>query len=204
MNCLLVPTLALDVSLLERLSNSIDYPVKHKIVVNNGKEDALDDWHSRHRDWSIVSYGHNLGCAGSWNVAANYIENESVLILNSDFVDENFYPIYFEDYDYRIRMRLLGLEPYIVGLRDSDIQHGKGKPGGERYNSMINKCGVLNRDYMLRKWGTLDDNKINFTHPFDNKHDNHIWYWELEKRRRQELLAIWNEFINDENPSIYT
>lgn len=86
MNCLLVPTLALDgASLLERLSNTIDYPIKHKLVVNNGRPDALNEWMSKHPDWEVVHYGRNLGCSGSWNLfSVLFPEEQSCLIVNDD------------------------------------------------------------------------------------------------------------------------
>lgn len=86
MNCLLVPTLALDgASLLERLASTVDYPIKHKVVVNNGRSHALDSWRSRHQDWSVVHDGKNLGCSGSWNLfPVLFPDEEACLILNDD------------------------------------------------------------------------------------------------------------------------
>jgi glycosyltransferase involved in cell wall biosynthesis len=54
--------------LLQRLLNSIDYPVNHLVVVNNGSESLHDlkipdyvHW------WDEIVNGQNLGCAGGWN-----------------------------------------------------------------------------------------------------------------------------------------
>src|SRR5882724_9700126 len=89
MNCLLVPTLALDLSLIERLVNSVDYPIKHKVVVNNGRIDALDRWQKQHTDWVVMSWGH-LGVAASWNKAPLIWPDEDAWLIVND--DEEFQP----------------------------------------------------------------------------------------------------------------
>ncbi len=81
---LLVPTLALDVSLLDRLSKSIDYPVKNKVVINNGKVGDLAEWHLENKDWLIIELGFNYGVAGSWNLAPKIFGDDMWLIINDD------------------------------------------------------------------------------------------------------------------------
>jgi hypothetical protein len=85
MNCLIVPTIALDVSLLERVARSVDFPIKHKVVINGGRPDALDSWSVRHPDWAVLHYGKNLGFAGSVNKSPElFPEDDAFLLMNDD------------------------------------------------------------------------------------------------------------------------
>lgn len=95
MNTLFVPTLGLDVSLLDRLAASVDYPLKYKVVFNNGEPGALDGFRDTHDDWIVKesAFG-NLGVAGSWNQCAKmFPEEQSWLIMNDDAY---FLPGYLE------------------------------------------------------------------------------------------------------------
>ena len=84
-NCLLTATLGLDLSLLDRLAASIDYPVQSKVVINNGRPDALDKWKQSHPDWTVFTSGENVGCAGAWNAAPMLWPGEKAfLIVNDD------------------------------------------------------------------------------------------------------------------------
>jgi hypothetical protein len=82
---LVVPTISLDVSLLDRMAASVDYPVSHKVVINGGRTDALDEWQHFHLDWKIYNFGRNLGFGGSCNAATKLFPyEESWLLLNDD------------------------------------------------------------------------------------------------------------------------
>lgn len=85
MNCLCVPSLGLDVSLLDRLATSIDVPIRWKCVLNNGPLGALEDFACRNPEWFIKEPGNNLGVAGSWNQFAKWFSSEPCwLIANED------------------------------------------------------------------------------------------------------------------------
>lgn len=85
MNCLLVPTIALDISLLDRLAASVDHPIRDKVVINNGRNGALDQWKKSHPDWSVLDQDENLGVAGSWNLAPLiFPRDDAWLICNDD------------------------------------------------------------------------------------------------------------------------
>ena len=251
MNCLLVPTLAFDTDLLTRLANSIDYPIQNKVILNNGKPNALNAWHRIFPDWKIIECGRNLGVAASWNQAPKIFTGEDAwLIVNDDFhfqpgqlelichasdnlhtkyptihftvsqgyncfiwtrkavneiglFDENFYPAYFEDYDYRIRMQLAGLSPFIVGLNDSEITHGKPYSGNQRYRELLDAVDRYARDYFTRKWNhvsdTVDDRTFRTPYNFPN---TPLSYWQLDTSMRLYLSNLWHHFINVPNPSI--
>lgn len=86
MNVLFVPSIGLDVSLLERLAASVDFPVDYKLAWNNGPLGALDSFARLHRDWIVKdsAFG-NLGCSGSWNQAAKVFPDEpAILLINED------------------------------------------------------------------------------------------------------------------------
>ncbi len=95
MNVLFVPTLGLDLSLLERLATSVDYHVRSKIVFNNGEPGACDAFRDKHDDWQVKeSAVGNMGVAGSWNQCPKmFPEEESCLIMNDDAY---FLPGYLE------------------------------------------------------------------------------------------------------------
>jgi len=86
MNVIFVPTLGLDLSLLERLANSVDYPIHAKCAYNNGEPGALDSFKDAHPDWIVKeSAWGNRGVAGSWNDCAKLFPEESTwLIMNED------------------------------------------------------------------------------------------------------------------------
>lgn len=95
MNVLFVPTLGLDLSLMERLAASVDYPLKYKCAFNNGEPGALDSFRDTHPDWIVKesAFG-NLGVAGSWNECAKMFPEEEQWLLMND--DAYFLPSYLE------------------------------------------------------------------------------------------------------------
>lgn len=84
---IIVPSIALDVSLLDRMAASVDFPVENKVVINGGNFGSLLKWQDDHPDWRVIHYGKNLGFAGSVNRAPVLFPNESGwLLLNDDGV----------------------------------------------------------------------------------------------------------------------
>lgn len=250
MNVLFVPSLGLDVSLLERLADSIDYPINYKIALNNGTEDALEKFGDDHPDWTILEPATgNLGVSGSWNYAAKLFPDESILIVNEDawflpgqlekickcananpnepiiylnssqayycFVwhpagreqiglfDPNFFPGYYDDCDYRVRMRLKGITKHVYALEGEPVvPHGKPRTGGVNYSAMIQGCGLINRTYWQRKWGNLNLEEALYQTPYKDQRltiKDIIWYPE----HRAKLYPLWEAFLSLPNPSIY-
>ena len=260
MNVLFVPTLGLDLSLLERLAASVDYPIRSKVVFNNGEPGACDSFRDTHDDWQVKesAFG-NLGVAGSWNQCAKmFPEEESWLIINEDayflpgclekiakcarewvggcdsskcpqpiiflndsnpfyaFVwtqrgkleigefDENFWPAYYEDCDYKIRLKSKGYNGYVYALQgDLPLPHGKPKTGGMNYNAMLQGCGLLNRAYWQRKWGNQDfHGEPKYETPYkDHRLTVDQWVWRPDDREvRRKIYDAW---MSLPNPSIY-
>ncbi len=251
MNVLFVPTLGLDLSLLERLAQSVDYPLKWKVAFNNGEPGALDSFRDRHEDWIVKesAFG-NMGVAGSWNYCAKlFPEEQSWLLMNDDawflpgyleqicntarqyvqepiihlnnsnayycFVwtkrgrsdfgefDENFWPAYYEDCDYRVRHRLKGYNGYVYALQGQEpLPHGKPRTGGMNYNAMLQGCGLMNRLYWFYKWGNQNFETATYQQPYmDTRLGVDQWAWYPEKR--EERKKIWEAWMSLPNPSIY-
>jgi len=250
MHVLFVPTLGLDISLLDRLAASVDYPISRKVVFNNGQPGALDLFRDSHSDWIVKeSDTGNKGVADSWNQCpkmfpehptwlimnddawflpgylekickcADKYETEPIIHLNSSnayycFIwtargknefgefDANFFPAYYEDCDYRVRLRSRGYNGFIYALEGlPPVPHGKPKTGGVNYNAVLQGCGLLNRAYWLRKWGSLDFEKSTYQTPYKDhrlKPDQWVYYPEERVTRR----ILWNTFMSM-NPSLY-
>lgn len=261
MNVLFVPSLGLDLTLLERLAASVDYPVKYKVAWNNGPVGALEPFRDAHPDWIIKdSPIGNRGVAGSWNECAKWFSAESCwLLMNEDAwfltgqlerisaqadlidtkvpvmylndshayycflwtqagrdligeFDENLWPAYYEDYDYRVRLELarpsesFGIRPnwcYGYPLQGEEpVPHGKPRAGGTDYAAMIQGCGLLNRAYWRRKWGGEDPpSQVHGTPYNDQRLTFKDWVWYPEERAKRHPL--WETFINAPHPSIY-
>lgn len=116
--------------------------------------------------------------------------------------DPNFFPSYYEDCDYRVRLRLTGKTEYVYALEGQPVvPHGKPKTGGINYSSMQQGCGLLNRTYWLRKWGSLDFDKATYQTPYKDHRltvKDVVWYPE----HRAKLFPLWEAFM-EMNPSIY-
>lgn len=230
MDTLFTVTMGYDLSLLDRLAASIDYPIKWKVVVGNGCD--LGNWIKHHPGWySLGNPKVNLGCAGGWNLASA-LDFEAAIISNDDEVfqpgalevickevdqhldapiihineheaydvfvwtrtgiekfglfDENFWPIYFEDYEYRCRLKAGGGVPYHIN-KGLPVKHGKPKVGGPGYMKMLELCKPINEGYLLDKWGVIEY-PPKYSTPF-NKWGS-IKEWTLDKARREKLVAI--------------
>jgi len=251
MNVLFVPTLGLDLSLLERLANSVDYAIHAKCVFNNGEPGTLDSFKDAHPDWIVKeSAWGNRGVAGSWNECAKlFPEEQSWLIMNDDAYflpgylekickcarehetepviflnnsnafycwvwtqrgrkefgefDENFWPAYYEDNDYKVRLKLKGYNGFVYALQGCEpLPHGKLKTGGMNYNGMLQGCGLLNRLYWYYKWGNQSFDISTYTTPYkDHRLEVNQWAWNPQGRAiRREIYDAW---ISLPNPSIY-
>ena len=250
MNALLVPTLGLDLTLLNRLAESIDHPIRHKVLIHNGRFGDLDQWITAHPEWILLCRGGNLGVAASWNLGAELFPDEKAwLICNDDIwfppgilrqfcefgdarcesrealrlndsspyycfihtrkniedfgtFDENFWPAYYEDCDYNVRIRRSGGTMRNCFPGQNQVNHGKPRCGGMDYNAMLQGAGLFNRRYWTQKWGSDDRELGEFVTPFNNPKSS-IKDWELDRERRSQMYSLWLEFMATEHPSIY-
>lgn len=117
--------------------------------------------------------------------------------------DENLWVAYYEDVEMRMRHRLAGVTKYVYALEgEPPMPHGKPQTGGMNYAALINACGLLNRAYMLRKWGTLDCENAAYQTPYkDHRLSIKEWIWYAEERAKR--YPLWQTFLSLPNPSIY-
>lgn len=74
------------------------------------------------------------------------------LVEKIGYFDENFFPAYYEDIDYVIRIRLSGLRE--VTFSDVVIYHVRnGSTKNDKFREMIDYSKLVNREYIIRKWG---------------------------------------------------
>jgi hypothetical protein len=122
-------------------------------------------YHHSERVWSFSEYG----CFGVNRIALDTL----------GCFDENFFPIYCEDSDYRRRLRLAGLTPAIC--ESTRIVHGGSRslsqPAVARQNSVTY---ARNRSYYQRKWGGEGGGE-RFERPFDDAR----FTWFIDPRVRE-------------------
>jgi glycosyltransferase involved in cell wall biosynthesis len=109
-------------------------------------------FHENENGWSSSEYG----C---------FAYNRLALDVLGAF-DENFFPIYCEDSDYRRRAQLAGLLPGLCA--ETAIRHGGS--ASQRQPEVARQNGhtyAANRAYYARKWGG-DAGQETFEHPFDD------------------------------------
>lgn len=88
MDVLFVPSIGLPESLLllDRLADSVDFPIKWRVVMNNGITGTLEPFRESHPGWIVREpITNNLGVAGSWNAcAAMFPDAPTYLLMNED------------------------------------------------------------------------------------------------------------------------
>lgn len=70
--------------MLNRLADSLDFPILKKLVVNNGEKGALDEWLETHSTWCEYKASRSQGLAGIWNLAPSLFDNDAWLIASDD------------------------------------------------------------------------------------------------------------------------
>lgn len=94
----MIPLIAVPIlnrpDLLQRLVDSIDFPVGQLLVINNGPGEIYQEYAKIRSDWNLIkSRGfqnncENKGCAGAWNqaidIAFNHEKSDYLLIFGND------------------------------------------------------------------------------------------------------------------------
>jgi GT2 family glycosyltransferase len=106
------------------------------------------------------------------------------IITKVGLMDENFYPGYFEDNDYRYRQRLSGtfLEYFPLPSKHLTSSTLKSSPTFQRKNHMTFQ---KNLDYYVQKWGGTPGNE-QYNSPFDKGYP--VDYWQFNPRR---IHSLW-------------
>lgn len=138
-------------------------------------------YHNRDK-WIVEGMGTVRGerARVEWALAAvNPIAFEKV-----GYFDENFFPAYYEDTDYRYRAKLAGLETLTV--EDTDIRHIGS--ASIKLTSQVAHSEFFrrNQSYYLRKWGSergyevfktpFGDKALDFKIPYETRHNPYPEY----------------------------
>lgn len=158
------------------IDNQQDYLIilSQNVTFNQGGRDFIKELNEQRPRYGASS---NL----SWHWFA--ISRETLEELGE--FDTNYYPIYYEDGDYAIRMHLRGMLDHIGEIKvDAQTPSGYSTTLGMRPDTEPLK------QYMIDKWGEIIDwgnypNQKFFEHPFNNP-DNDIGYF--EKKTTEELM----------------
>jgi GT2 family glycosyltransferase len=127
--------------------------VNEDVVLAPGDVDRLATTAVHHRDAPLAmgrAYHHSEQ-RWAWSEYGCFVVNPLLLETLGCF-DENFFPIYCEDSDFRRRLKLAGLSPAFC--EETRIIHGGSRslaqPAVARQNSLTY---ARNRQYYQRKWG---------------------------------------------------
>ncbi len=158
------------------IDNKLDYViiVSQNVVFTDGMRDFID------RLSLMPEYG--IITPEGWHCIAL---SRKTLELVGEF-DTNFYPIYYEDTDYELRLYKHGIieAVYEVPLYSLRTPGGYSTTLGLRPN--VEKC----KEYFIKKWGVIFDytnyeNQAFYDHPFDDPTKPLDYY---EKKTTDQLI----------------
>lgn len=133
--------------------------------------------------------------------------NQDVLKYCGMF-DENIFPAFWEDTDYRIRLqrwdgakvKTFGGIRMFHGSSSDTTYVSSTKFLDERFRRVMSAAGKSNVDYLVDKWGcdyemsvknyTLVDCKYKW--PFNGKYGEDLGVWKLNIKRRKHLLSLYH------------
>lgn len=131
--------------------------------------------------------------AAIWHIrAADFFLIRRKTIDHVGWFDENFYPAYDEDMDYKYRCRLAGVEERDVPGAGADHVGSATIHSDPIYFAKNSETHGLNRRYYVAKWGGLPTQE-QFDKPFDDPGRDHRWWpepddslaardWDIERR----------------------
>jgi GT2 family glycosyltransferase len=108
------------------------------------------------------------------------------LLYEVGYLDENFFPAYYEDNDHRYRMKLVGIEWEYLPLKYQHAVSATIKRDSAIYakNQMTFK---ENGRYYVEKWGGLP-NQEKYTTPFDMDLPPDYWLYDPVRSQRQRWI----------------
>lgn len=127
--------------------------VNEDVVMGAGDVDRLAETAAKQRNCPLVMGRafHQSENKWEWSEYGCFVTNPVILLTVGCF-DENFFPVYCEDSDYRRRLKLAGLSPAYC--EETRIWHGGSaslkQPEVARQNNLTY---ARNRHYFHRKWG---------------------------------------------------
>lgn len=105
------------------------------------------------------------------------------LIDKVGMVDENFFPGYFEDNDYRRRIDLSGLKVASIPLQ-SEHDRSSTLNSSQRFKQRNQFTFQKNHEYYMSKWGGNPGAEI-YVKPFNSNVP--LDYWKFDPKRREKL-----------------
>lgn len=121
--------------------------------------------------------------------------------IKTGYFDENFFPSYVEDDDYRIRVIKSGIR-YKQSNEDPNLLTHFGSATvklNPMYQLKSRRSFELNKEYMHRKWGGIQNSIPKWKPEFDRPFNDTNWpldRWILEPERRKKQL--WHNIIEDD------
>lgn len=109
--------------------------------------------------------------------------------------DENFFPAYFEDCDYRYRIKLSGLKYGEIGKNSENLfshYHSATIKLNKDFEEKHHKTFLMNKDYYIRKWGNNGqfENCEIFLNPFNDTNKSYK-ECQIEKETYDVKKEIW-------------
>lgn len=132
---------------LEKLVNSVDYPVDEFVVVNNNGRGELDEdiqkivqkGNPLIKNIKICTLPRNIGCAGAWNlIIKSYLKSPYWIIVNHD-----------------VQLGPGILEEMVSTAEDGEVGMVHGSPG-DRGDGMYDL--FLIKDWIVNDFGLFDEN----------------------------------------------
>lgn len=151
-----------------QLNADVVVVVNEDSLFGTGDLARLSEWAVNHRSSYVVTgraYEHK---ESKWMSSEFGCFAINPLALNTlGCFDENFFPLYYEDSDYRYRAKLLGLNPGYCAT--TSIEHGGSMSLGEERVAQQNTLTYdANRNYYISKWGADGGDEV-FRFPFDDQ-----------------------------------
>ena len=162
---------------------------------NAGKVTLLSNVNFAHTRWANMPGGKGF----------NLFALSREVIENCGYFDENIFPAFWEDRDYKVRLLLWSaakvktfsnIRPLHGLLNDTDYKTGTKYLDGSWHN-LMSASHEFNVDYILSKWGCerkeslrrFDLINCTFTRPF-NVSENNLSHWKLDATRIDKLRKV--------------
>lgn len=156
---------------------------KHWIITGFDWWVAPGEWQRVLNQVDLLPFGAMLG---EGNDEMCGIVLNSMLLNRVGYFDENFFPGYFEDNDYRYRIKLTNTKitsiPLIAKHQTSSTLNSS-----DKFKQKNNVSFQSNYNYYVSKWGGPPGNEIYIT-PFNKNLP--VDYWHYDPQRSQSLRWI--------------
>lgn len=159
------------------IDNKLDYLIilSQHVFFTDGMRDFIAELENNAPEWGTIS-------TEGWHCVAL---SRKTLELVGEF-DTNFYPIYYEDTDYELRLYKHGIinELYETPIKSLKTPGGFSTTLGLRPN--VERC----KEYFIQKWGVIFDymnyeSQTFYDRPFNNP-DNPLDYY--DKKTTEQLI----------------